>query len=519
MASDTFLAIGNGLDRLISGRVPRTVGFLAFLAFAVVGTATLSLESGGMDYWQHLSAIRTLSSSLLRPPPLYFSESYEVHLYTPYHVFWAIALRVLAPSIWEVAILMTAVNAGLFALGAHLLARHLFRKPELDFAVLVTLLVFWGRPVVWSGVYSLGQFALNAAYPSFFALAASMIVGALWLEERYRSTLAWVVFTLGIATVVATHAITASFLLLFLFVKTMLLSRRSRRDLLSSALCVLGGCALGLLWPYYSLTTLMREARSGADVFGYFGAFYEQLRSKVGPEVLGIVALPMAKPGRTRWFLGILILVCLGVFAANYALHLSHVLSRYLIFLTFVLQLSIVAALSAARGRRLGGLVLPAFVLLAVWGGKRQLEIAASSHYGLAKDLAAEVAPGTHSVQNRYAELERLDELDGDRDRVMMAPLDWSYRITAFSSFEVVGVLNKAPTMPDYDGRLRDVASFYDPETPAAARREIIDRRQVDYVLILLDAEPGHGIVSPSWKPVMRTSRFLIYSTHGRYGD
>lgn len=513
-ASDTLLAIGNGLDRSLTGRVPRTVGFLAFLAFAVVGAATLSLESGGMDYWQHLSAIQTLSSSPLRPPPLYFSEPYEVHLYTPYHLFWAIAYRVFGPSIWEIAILMTAVNAGLFALGARLLAKHLFKEPELDFVVLVTLLVFWGRPVVWSGVYSLGQFALNAMYPSFFALTAAMIVGALWLEEGYRSMLAWVAFTLGIATVVATHAITASFLLLFLLVKTLLLSPRSRGDLLSSALCVPGGCTLGLLWPYYSLTALMREARSGADFFGYFTAFYEQLRSKVGPEVLGIVALPMAKPARLRWFLGILLLVCLGIFAGNYALHLSHVLSRYLIFLTFVLQLSIVAAVSAVRGHRLAGIVLLAFVLLAASAGKRQLEIAASTNYGLAKDFSAGVAPGTHSVENRSAELERLAELDGDRGRVvMMAPLDWAYRITAVSGFEVVGVLNKAPTMPDYEGRLHDVASFYDPGTRADARQEIIDRRQVDFVLILLDAEPDHGIVSPAWKPVMRASRFLVYST------
>ncbi|MGH7542470.1 MAG: hypothetical protein ACREK7_00895 [Gemmatimonadota bacterium] len=486
---------------------------MAFLAFAVVGTATLSLDSGGMDYWQHLSAVRTLSSSLLRPPPLYFSEPYVVHLYTPYHLFWAIVLRGLGPSIWEVAILMTAVNAGLFALGARLIAKHLFKEPDLDFVVLVTLLVFWGRPVVWSGVYSLGQFALNAMYPSFFALAASMIVGAVWLEEGYRSRLAWAALTLAMATVVATHAITASFLLLFLFVKTLLLSPRSPRDLLSGVLCVLGGCTLGLLWPYYSLTALMREGRSGADLFGYFAAFYEQLRSKLGPEVLGVLALPLAKPGRTRWFLVILLLVCLGIFVANYALHLSHVLSRYLIFLTFVLQLSIVAAISAVRGRKLAGVVLLAFVLLALSSGKRQIEIAASTNYGLAKDLSAGVAPGTHSVENRSADLERLDELDGDRRQVMMAPLDWAYRVAALSGFQVVGVLNKAPTMPDYEGRLRDVATFYDPETPSDARREIIDRRRIDYVLILLDTDPDHRIVSPSWKPVLRAGRYLVYST------
>ncbi|MGH7563243.1 MAG: hypothetical protein ACREK5_02320 [Gemmatimonadota bacterium] len=498
---------------MISGKLLRTAGFLAFLAFAVVGTATVSLWGGGFDYWQHLSAVRTLSSSLLHPPPLYFSEPYEIHLYTPYHVFWAIVLRVFGPSIWDVAILMTAVNAGIFALGARLLARHLFKDPELDFAMLATLLVFWGQPVEWSGVYSLGQLSFNGMYPSFFALAASMIVGALWLEDGYRTIAAWAGLTLGIAVIVATHAITASFLLMFLFFKTLVLRPPARRELLSSGLCVLAGCTLGLLWPYYSLMTLVNETRSGPDVFGYFTAFYEEFPRRLGLEVLGVLALPLAKPGRTRNFLGILLLVSVGIFVGNYVLHLSHVLSRYLIFSTFVLQLSVAAAVSVARGRSLGGIVLPAFVLLVGLGALRQVKIATASHYGLARDLAAGMALGTHSAENQSGELERLDELDGDGGQVMMAPLDWAYRVTALSGFRVVGVMNKAPTMPDYEGRLRDVGSFYDPETPAAARQEIIERRDVAFVLIPLDGGPDQGIVSPSWKPVLRTSTFIVHST------
>ena len=508
-----LLTLGTAFDRLISSRMLRTAGFLAFLAFAVVGTATVNLWGGGFDYWQHLSAVRALSSSLLHPPPLYFSEPYEIHLYTPYHVFWAIVLRVFGPSIWDVAILMTALNAGLLALGAGLLARHLFKAPGLDFAMLATLVVFWGRPIEWSGIYSLGELSFNGMYPSFFALAASLIVGAVWLERGYRSLLTWAGLTVALAVIVATHAITASFLLMFLFFKTLVLRPSTRRELLSGGLSVLAGCALGLLWPYYSLIALTEETSSGSDSFGYFMAFYEQLPGSLGIEMLGLLALPLARPGRTRFFLTILLLVCVGIFAGNYVLHLSHVLSRYLIFSTLVLHLSVVAAVSAARGRWLGGIVLPAFVLLAFWGGKRQVEIAASTHFGLAKDITAGVALGTHSAEYQFGELERLDDLDGDGGQVMMAPLEWAYLVTALSGFQVVGVMNKAPTMADYEGRLRDVASFYDPETPAPARQEIIDRREVDFVLVPLDGNPHQGIVSPTWRPVLRASRFLVYST------
>lgn len=501
------------IDRWITGRALRTAGFLGFAVFVLLGTATLSRETP--DYWQHLSAIRNLSSNLLQPPPLNFFEPYEVHLYTPYHLFWAVALRVLGISLWDIAILMAVVNAGFFVLGARLIAKNLFKEPRLDFVMLVTLLVFWGRPIWWSGVYSLGQLALTAMYPSFFALGGSMIVGALWLEDGYRSKFAWVTFSIAIAALLVTHPITTSFLLLFLFMKTLLLARPKRRELLLSAICVLGGCGLGMLWPYYSLTTLMAAAGSEADFFGDFEAFYSGLPRRLGLEVLGFAALPLVKEARTRRFLGFLLLVLIAIYALNYALHLSHVLSRYLIFITFTLHLSVVAAIGAVRRQRLARIILPVFVILAALGGARQLRIAALTCYGLAQDVAAGVAPGTHSIENRYAEVERLNELDGDGRRVIMAPLDWAYRITALSGLRVVGVLLEAPTMPDYEGRRRDVLDFYDPETPAGVREEIIDRRDVDFILFPVGGEGGDRMISPGWAPVLQGSLFDVYSTRG----
>lgn len=491
----------------------RTVGFLGFVVFVLLGTATLSRETP--DYWQHLSAIRNLSSNLMRPPTLFISEPYEVHLYTPYHLLWAIAFRVLGMSVWDLAILMSVVNAGVFALGARLIAKHLFKEPHLDFVMLVTLLVFWGRPIWWSGVYSLGQLALTAMYPSFFALGGSMIVGALWLEDGFRSNLAWAAFSIAIAALLVTHPITASFLLLFLFMKTLLRAKPTRRELLLSAICVLGGCGLGMLWPYYSLTTLTAAARSGADFFGDFRAFYSGLPGRLGLELLGFAALPSVKEARTRRFLAFLLLVLVAIYALNYALHLSHLFSRYLIFITFTLHLTIVAAIGAVRRQRLARIVLPVFVILAALGGARQLRIAALTCYGLAQDVAAGVAPGTHSIETRYAEVERLDELDGAGRQVIMAPLDWAYRVTALSGFRVVGVLLEAPTMPDYEARRRDVLDFYDPETSARVREEIIDRRGVDFILFPMEGQGSNGVISPRWEPVLQGSLFDVYSTRG----
>lgn len=501
------------IDRWLTASSLRTLGFLGFGVFVLLGASTLSRETP--DYWQHLDAIRTLSSSPWQPPPLYTSEPYQVHLYTPYHLMWGLVLSGLGISIWNLAVLMAVMNAALFALGARLIAKHVLKDPGLDLALLATLLVFWNRPIWWSGVYSLGQLSLTAMYPSFFAMAMTMIIGALWLEEACRSTRAWVALSIGIAVVVVTHPVTASFLLLFLLLKTVMLTRPARGELIRAGLAVGGGCMLAMLWPYYSFPSLAAEARAGADFFGDFGAFYGGLPSRLGPEVIGLAALPLVKAAHVRRFLAVLLLVTVTIYAVNYVLQLSHVFSRYLIFITFVLHLSVVAALSSTRRQRLGRVVLPLFVLLAALGGARQIRIAALTCFGLAKDVAAGAAPGTHSIERRFADLEQLDRLALNHRPVIMAPLDWAYRVSALSRLEVVGVLLEPPTMPDYAERRRDVQTFYDHRSPIEAREEIIDRRGVDFILVPGEGKAGDIVPSPDWEPVLHATEFDVYATRG----
>ena len=522
MLRSVYAALGvasDFLDQLVRNRALRALGFLTWMVFVVLGTATLSLDNGGLDYWQHLAAVRALASNPADPSPLYFPEPYQVYLYTPYHIFWAIVRALSGVDIWTLAILMAAINAAIFALGARLLAKHIIHDPDLGFATLITLLTFWYQPVWWRGIYSLSQIAPQAMCSSFFALGLSMIVAALWMEERYRSPSWCVTLTMLAAMVLTSHPVTGGFLILFLAIKSIVFTPLNWRARIVSGVLLAVGLTLAGVWPYYSLQALINSAGAGLGQFGDFGVFYRNVSEPAGPELLGVVALPLISDQRLRLFLLALLGTALAVHASDFFFGLPFVFSRYLIYLTFVLHLCVVAALSSVRRRVWSLLVVGAFLVVAGYGGYTQLRISSRYSSSLVRDLREGARVGTNSVAARYRDLANLESPQVGRLQVIMAPLDWAYRVSALTDYKVVGVMHPAPTMPDFEGRRRDVWTFYDPDTERATREEILRRRDAGYVLVPLDSETGDPSLRLPLDPVVEGSNFILYGVPPRDGD
>ena len=496
-------------DELIRNAYLRGLGIFAFLAYVVLGTTTLSQEGG--DYWQHLAAVRALSSNLLSPSPLYFSETYEVHLYTPYHVFWGAVRAVSGLDIWSLLILMGTANAVLFVVGCRLLAKYVFRDPKLDVAALVVFLTFWYHPIWWSGVYSLGQLPLQASYPSFFALAASLILAAIWMEEGFRDVKWFLAVTVVLAFLFATHPVTTSFLLLLLGAKTLTIERRGRRQILITGTVVAGGLLIGLLWPYYSLLRLIASAQTSEDFFGAFDVFYRGVRGMVGPELLGFLALPLVSDRRLRLLLASVLGATLAIYAGNYLLEVSPVFSRYLIFTTFALHLCIVAALAAVQGRRWSAVVITVCVITAGMAGLEQLRLAARYNFGIVQDIRQGVPLGTNSMRSRYREMAALAAIQESETRTVMTPLEWSSPIIALTDYNVVGVMDPDPTMPHAERRRSDVNLFYDANTSQVARDTILRRWDADYVLVAAGSPIEQQLTDARWAAVHRADDLVLF--------
>jgi hypothetical protein len=504
-------AVSHFLDRLLRNNVLRALGFIGWLGFVVLGTATLSVDGGGLDYWQHLAAVRAIASNVADPPALFFTESYQVYLYTPYHLFWAIAKAIFNVSIWDLVTVMAVVNAAIFAIGARLVAKHLFHDPGLDFAALITFLAFWYQPVWWRGFYSLGEILPQAMCSSFFALGLSLIVAALWMEEYYRAPSWCVSLSILVAIVFTSHPVTGGFLVLFLVLKSTAYARLDWQLLLVSAPMLAVALTLAWLWPFYSLSEVMGASSVWVDHFGDFGVFYRNVHESVGPELLGVLALPLIRERRLRFFLLFMLAAVLAVHTSDLILGLPYLFSRYLIYVTLVLHLCVIGVLSSSRGRVWSAVVVVLFLATAGYSGYAQLRIATGNSFSLVRDLRESARVGTNSVAAKYLDLTRIDRPEDDSVQVMMAPLDWAYRVSALTDYKVVGVMHPAPGLPDFEGRQLDVSTFYEPETARAAREEIVQRREVDYVLVPLDEVTGEPLLQLHWNPVFEGSNFTLY--------
>ncbi len=491
--------------------IARLSAFAAALAVLGLGIVHLRIDSTYADIWQHLAAIRYLANDLVAPPPLFLREAYEVHLYTPFHLAWAAVMAAGGLEIWNVAVAAAIANLILFMIGCHLLARHVINDRRMDFALFATLLVFWGAPAWWSGVYSLAQIVLQAAYPSFFAMSATMILGALYLETSYRRPAWQAGFAVAIAAVFVTHPVTTGFLLLFLAAKALTTLGPRPRLLVSAAWPPAAGLGLGLLWPYFSMPGMILATGAQPDAFGDLIVFYTKPLGQIGPAILGLAALTLLRRSRPSRLLALLLAVLLAVYGLNYVLELSHVLSRVLIYIAFTLQLMWVVWLAHYLRAARGAWVLGAFIVAAVVAAGAQVKIGAAHTYSPIWDLAAGTPLGSHSAAHEYRDLETLGG-HLTPPALVMAPPFWGYPLVALSGARIVAPLYDAPTLPDGPGRRADAARFFDPTTPCSARAEILRRRGADHVLIVTSDPSAGAIARCSWPVVAEEGRFALYT-------
>ncbi len=497
--------------KALPGGIARLTAFAAALAVIGLGIVQLRIFSTHADIWQHLAAIRYLASDLISPPPLFLRETYEVYLYTPYHLAWAAVMAATGLDIWNVASAAGIVNVLLFMVGCRLLARHVIGDEKMDFALFVTLLVFWGVPVWWSGVYSLAQIVLQATYPSFFTLAVSMIVAALYFEAGRRS-LAWQAgFTVAIAALLISHPITAGFLLLFLAVKALCTLGYDPRALLWAAGPPVVGLGLAMLWPYFSMPDMILATDSQPDAFGDHSVFYINPVGQIGPAILGLAALSLLRRSPPVRLLALLLAFLLSLYGLNYAFSLSPILSRALIYIAFTLQLMLVVwfAHHARTTRR--PWVLTAFIVIAAVAAGAQVKNGAANTYSPILDLAAGVPLGTHSAAREYRDLEAISAHLTPAANVMAPPL-WGYPLVVLSGARIVAPLHVPATVPDGDGYRADAARFYDPQTTCAARTEILRRRAATHTLVVAGEPAAAALAACSWPALAAEGRFALYA-------
>jgi hypothetical protein len=321
---------------------------------------------------------------------------------------------------------------------------------------------------------------------------------------------------MAITIVFISHPVTTSFLRILLAIKVLNMPGAAVMDVLQPVAIGLVACALGLLWPYYSIATLIFAAGSTADFFGSVHVFYQNPLRQMGPAVLGIAAIPLAASSYRIRFLVIAFATLAAIFALNYVWNFSHIFSRYLIFIILILQIMSVAGIAQIRTSPIGPIVVTAFVLVIAVAGLFQARLALWSVYGVYLDLVSGAPLGSNSTASDFQDLTNFGQSVTEPDAVVMSPRRLAYPVAALTGLRVVAVLNATPTMLDFRSRADDADLFFDASTSCEIREEILARRKVDFGFVPQGDVFAPSIAACGWPRVTEGERYVFYAPSGR---
>jgi hypothetical protein len=459
--------------RILTARATFVVVALGLLAFNLVGSFLLR-GTTGVDYWEHVAAIRAFSDNLWDPPNPYLASASPSHLFTPYHWFWGAVSS--ASGVHPVLLVpvMGTLNLALFLVGADAMARNVIGDRRWSLLVTLSFLFLWWNPWDWSGFYDFGLLPLTSGYPYWFALGLSLLLIAHYPFTDYRWRLASIPV---VGLVFLVHPITGAFLVLSLALKVGVSGEGSAGRRVGLAALPLAGIGLALVWPYFPvLTAIGAEGRFQATGFsGHYRIFYEDALVRLLPALVGVLYLAH------RAWLKRLDLVSSGIvlffliYLGNYWTIRSGPVARLVAFVALFLQLGVVMLVKVASDRgRWRPLVLGVVVLVLgvagvgeVWDAREWVRIEPWTQGTTTLEY--------HTRYRPYGEF-----LDGN-DVVLSDPAT-SWVLAPIVGTKVVAVLHPNPFFHDHRRRLRDVELFV--RSNRHGMLEVLERYEVTHLLL-----------------------------------
>jgi hypothetical protein len=341
------------------------------------------------------------------------------------------------------------------------------------------MLFFWYQPWGWSGFYHFGLLPLTSFYPYWFALPLSLLVIALYGENnKYSSILLIPVFSI----VFLVHPLTGSFLVITTVVKVLTLRNKTWKQKASLLIMPPLSLLLIFLWPYYPVL----EAVLGSNEFskigfaGNYSLFYSQFIFKISPALLGIPFILIFLK-KKEYFIPLGLFLFTSIYAFNYFIAHNSTFARYIIFIGFFLQISIVMGIKEIAGKKvfkyfsmIYTVVLLILIPLHIYSSISQISVARAILYK--KPLMQHLNIDTY---NRFS---NMRDYINPKD-VVMANLTNSWKLPAILGCKVVGVLHSNPFMEDFFLRKKQTELFFNESTSDHIKEEILKQYKVKYIL------------------------------------
>ena len=248
----------------------RAVAVYVGAVAVVAGLLAVQTWNGafGSDVYAHLAVFRELAERPLDPLNPYVSSTDPAHYFSPYSVGLGLVGRVAGAAPVTLLFLGAAINIGLLATGLWLFSRSFSTNRWTPHLTLFFTLLAWGiGGFRWSGFLGLNSIGSGLGYPSVFATGVALIALAglcRYLTNRKPALLVFLGF--AAAVIILTHLFTALWTAIaavaILASQSIHVLRRTLLGLVGAA-CI--ASVLVLLWPYWSIFSLVSAASTRSD--------------------------------------------------------------------------------------------------------------------------------------------------------------------------------------------------------------------------------------------------------------
>jgi len=405
----------------------------------------------------------------------------------PYLIILAIIKNVSGLSVFATLHVGTLLNFLLFSLGLWLFTKEYFQDERQPLYTLIVMLFLWGGGYYWSNAYSLHVLPTVLCYPSFFSFALSLFSFYYILKAMKYGRIRYHFYTVLLgASAFLSHPLTGGFYFISAFFLIVCQPHVATRDQVKALVVLFFAFAVSFLWPYFSLFALFFNSSPGSGGYNLRPHFYSlrAIIERLGPGLIGfffIYQYLVQKRYRfiTYSFLALFAMYVLSIF---FPVPLGW---RFLFFAIFYLHLA------TSRKMRELEILSPKTWKESIncYDNKRLFTwmmaviLALSVLYNI--KLADPTSAFKRSVPQGQRFLEKfsfLGEKVGQYD-VVLSDIDTSWILPSFGG-KVASFLRSNPLLLDKEERLRDNELFFSNEITRDARRDLLAKYDVRYILV-----------------------------------
>jgi hypothetical protein len=457
------------------------------LLFLLAARYALQSTNGSWadDFWEHAAVIRELMTNPLNPKHPLIDIGASHAFFSPYSVLLATVGRVFDISPVNILSGFGLINLCLlgFTLPLFLSTVQKESRYSVAFYTILLNLFFWGDdPWHFSGFYNFEIFNSVLPYPSTIALAFTFL--GLWLNDRllrqYSFALHLCLIVICSFTLI-THSLTCLFLFVGLCAQTIVIRKIAVKPLAFLAVTLLSSFMLCMLWPYYSVYTMLSTA---GEAFNWSNhSMYLSVVPRIWPSLIALPIIFWRMSLSTNRTLCLILLVLsmlyvFGGYSQNYAV--GRVVA-IIIFLTNVLIAQAIVLLEEqiSANHRFNTIwqisIATCLIAVSCWW----VSLATPRILTVVHSIYLD-----RPVNNKlsYKQLEFLTDYVKQSD-VILANVELSWKIPALAG-KVLATKHPLAFAPDWFPRKMQLLEFFDLKTTAAQRKEYLLRYRPTYLLL-----------------------------------